>query len=128
MFSKDVNPEKEKELILKAAEIIKNNKMDTVAMILLHTTKPLIYIGGQMGRFFISPFLFAFGDNIYQTGNRLLTTFEKRENIDKLIKLLEEDEDKIKDNDKGEEKNPLKNEPEKTEDPIKRGWRRFLPF
>lgn len=124
----EVTPEDEEEMIRKVAEQIHKYGMEVAAILMLESVKPLAYIGGQMGRLFVAPFLPAFGENIGLGGEKLLTTFEKRENVEKLIVMLEELAK--------EEKKP-KAEPEKTKEeqtkeaegaPRKRGWRRFLPF
>ncbi len=74
-----------------------------------------------MGRLFITPYLPFFGENIGLKGEKFLTIFEKRENVEKLIKLLKK---------KAEEK-PEKAKEQTTEikyATARRGWRRFLPF
>lgn len=90
MASNEITPKEEEEIIRKAAEVILRNKMVLPAILLLETSKPVVYIGSQMGRFFISPFLMALGDDTFMKSERFLSTFEKRGNIEKLIRLLED--------------------------------------
>lgn len=117
----EVTPEDEEEMIRKVAEQIHKYGMEVAAILMLESVKPLAYIGGQMGRFFVAPFLPAFGENIGLGGEKLLTTFEKRENVEKLIVMLE----KLA----KEEEKPKEERAEEAEGaPKKRGWRRFLPF
>lgn len=117
----DVTPEDEEEMVRKAAEMIHKSGMDTAAILFLESVKPLVYIGGQMGRFLISPWLIIFGEKIDRGGEKFFAVFEKRENVEKLIKLLEKKTE--------EESEKRKEERAKEEDhPKKRGWRRFLPF
>jgi hypothetical protein len=114
----DVPPEEEDELIKKIAEKIHRSGMEVPAILLLETVKPLTNIGSQMGRFFFSPFLPLFGDEIGLTGEKLMRLFENRENVEKILKHLET----LSNN---EEKNQTRNdEPE----PKKIGWRRIFPF
>ena len=113
-----ITPEEEEEMIKKAAEKIHQYGMDVAAILMLESVKPLVFIGGQMGRVFISPFLPVLGDNIEREGEKFFRIFEKRENVEKLILLLEKMEEKPK-----EEQTT-----QKEEAPQKKGWRRFLPF
>jgi len=121
LWDDEVTPEDEEEMIRNAAENIHKYGMDVPAIMMLETVKPLVYIGGQMGLLFISPFLPIFGENVGRGGEKFFATFEKRENVEKLIRLLEK---------KDEEEDPerLKEEQATEETHPKKGWRRFLPF
>ena len=90
MWNNQVTPEEEEEIINKTAELIHKSGMEVIAILALETYKPLTYFGGQMGRFLTTPFLGALGENAYRRGDKLFTTFEKRENVEKLIKKIEE--------------------------------------
>ena len=111
----DVTPEDEEEMIRKAAELLHKYGMNVAGIIFLESVKPLVYIGGQMGRFFLFPFLPFFGEGVSQGSEKFFTVFEKRENVEKLIQLLEK-------------KAKEKEEQEKKRSSTKKGWRRFLPF
>jgi len=114
----EVTPEEEDEIIRKAAERIHRYGMDAAAIMMLESVKPLVYIGGQMGRFLISPFLLIFGEKVSIYGDKFFTIFEKRENVEKLIRLLEEMAEAEKGAQKREDQGAQQ----------KKGWRRFLPF
>jgi len=111
----EITPEEEEETIKKAAETIHRYGMDVAAIMLLESVKPLVFIGGQMGRFFLFPFIPFFGERVSEGSEKFFTVFEKRENVEKLLTLLEE---KAKEK---EEKVVKEARP-------KKGWRRFLPF
>ena len=124
----EITPEDEEEIIKKAAETIHKYGMDVAAILMLESVKPLAYIGGQMGRLFVSPFLPALGENIGQGGEKLFRVFEKRDNVEKLITLLEEmakEEDRVKEESKKAKK---AQEAEAEEAPQKKGWRKYFPF
>jgi hypothetical protein len=124
----EITPEEEEEMIRKIADKIHQYGMDAVAVLMLETIKPMVYLGGQMVRFFFSPFLIVFGDNIARGGEKFFMIFEKRENVEKVIALLEK---KAEEEKKRKESKKLEKEEQATETeevPTKRGWRRFLPF
>ncbi len=84
-----------------------------------------------MGRFFISPFFPAFGENIEISGEKFLQIFEKRENVEKLIKAVEELSRKDEARKKAEKLERLerkKVEADTGGTPERKGWRRYLPF
>lgn len=118
----EVTPEDEEAAIKKAVELIHKYGLDTIGIISLETVKPLAYIGGQLGRFTLAPILPFFGEKVGRAGNTFFTVFEKRENVEKVIQLLEK---------KAEEEKTTKKKTEFYDDeeaPKKKGWRRFLPF
>lgn len=127
----EITPEDEEEMIRKVAEKIHQYGMEVAAILMVESLKPLTFVGTQMGRFFINPFLPAFGDEIGMTGEKFFQVFEKRENVERLLETLEELAS-------GEGKSPkeeteISAEDESTaaeseEAPPKKGWRRFLPF
>jgi hypothetical protein len=119
----EVTPEDEEEMIRKIAERIHKYGIDAAAILMLESFKPLSYIGSQMGRFFLSPFLPLFGDNVGLSGEKLFQIFEKRENVEKVLNMLEEltEQDKKK---KEEEK--LKKKAEGGESEPKKWWRRLF--
>lgn len=86
----EIQPEEEERIILRAAELIKKYGMETIGIMMLETIKPLSFFGGQMGRLFVSPFIHLLGDDIDIGGEKLLRVFEKEKNVEKLIKLIEE--------------------------------------
>jgi len=120
----DVNAEEEDDMIKKLAKKIHAYGMEPVAILALETSKPLIYIGGELGRFFIFPFTSIISEDFAEKTEKIFLTFEKRPNIEKLINILE---------DQTKEEKPKSNvapEQASTEPttPQKKGWRRYLPF
>lgn len=119
-------------IILEAAKRIKRYGMEMAAIMALESLKPLVYVGGELTRLTLSPFFPVLGSTMDMWGEKLIDVFEERENIDKLILLLE----------KMSEEDYTKPDPDqeikKTEEPPegdkqgtkneKSGWRRWLPF
>jgi hypothetical protein len=126
----EITPEDEDEMIKNIANTIHKYGMDVAAILLIESIKPLSYIGAQMGRFFISPFLPAFSENLELGGEKFLQVFEKRENVEKLIVTIEElaKEEKAKKEAEKQRKLEEKSSRELGEVTEKKGWRRYLPF
>jgi hypothetical protein len=99
--------------------------MDAPAILMLESSKPLVFIGGQMGRLFITPFLAILGDSAGKGGEKFLTVFENRENVEKLIKMLE---DMSREDSETTKKKEKKKSEESEKGIPKHGWRRFIPF
>jgi predicted Rossmann-fold nucleotide-binding protein len=114
----EITSEEENEKIKKVAELIHSHEMDLVAIFILESSKPLVFVGGQLGRAFTSPLFMILGDQLIDEGEKYFSVFEKRENIDKVIELLKKMQ---------EEDNNKKNEAKKDINK-KVGWRRYLPF
>ncbi|HUV34622.1 MAG TPA: hypothetical protein VMW22_06795 [Candidatus Desulfaltia sp.] len=126
-----------------AAKRIQIYGMETVAILTLESVKPMVYVGGELSRVVLAPFLPALGPQYNMLGEKLIYVFEDRKNIEKLIQILEQMT-------KGEYKPPVKEleapaeeaapgeEPPDSPDPEKgdeaekpqerKGWRRWLPF
>ncbi|HDI52782.1 MAG TPA: hypothetical protein ENF89_01385 [Candidatus Bathyarchaeota archaeon] len=117
----ELTEEDEEEVIRKTAEVIHRFGLDAAAILMIESIKPLAYIGGQIGRFLISPFLPAISEDLGRKGDIFLRVFEKRENVEKLLKLLEEMAGE-------EEGKPLETSENGGEEHRKRGWRRLIPF
>ena len=126
----DVTSEEEDEMIRKIASKIHEYKMDVAAILMIESIKPVSYLGSQMGRFFVSPFLPVFGETIGMGGEKLFQIFEKRENVEKLVKAVEELTREDDERKKVEKAKILKEKKSKIETggtSKKKGWRRFLP-
>jgi hypothetical protein len=129
----EMTEEEVDEILDKAAEKINKYGMDTVAILALESVKPLAYVGGEMSRMMISPFLAALGPDTDKLGEKLIYVFEDRRNLEKLIERLEEIERK-KDREKAKKKEEETAEKDSEENdrqdkPKKRkGWRDWLPF
>lgn len=113
---RDATPEEEEELLKKAEDLIEQYKMEPLALLLLETMKPLVYVGGEFGRFFIAPLL-PFLDH---KPDAIIQTFQQRKNIDKLL-LKIEGKMKEKGRKKREERKEIKME-EKGKGAKKRKW------
>ena len=120
----EMTEEEEEKVIRSVAKKIHQHGMEVAAIFMMESVKPLTFIGTQIGRFFLSPFLPTFGDNISIAGEKLFYVFEKHKNMEKLLTVLEELAK--------EEPEPKKvvetTVTESDEAPQKRGWRRFLSF
>jgi len=77
--------DKERELIDKAARWIADSGLQAPIMMLMQTIKPLSTIGGELGYFFLAPFLPLLDEKGYE----FLDTFEKRENIERVMRRVE---------------------------------------
>ena len=77
--------DKEIELIEKIARKIAGSDFAFFAMFILQTIKPLSWIAGELAYFYLAPFL----PLLDEKGYNFLDTFEKRENIERLIRRIE---------------------------------------
>jgi hypothetical protein len=129
-------------ILQKTAEKIHLYGMETVAILTLESVKPVVYVGGELSRVVLAPFLPVLGPNYNMLGDKLIYVFEDRKNIEKLIQILEkmatgkyvppgkegekpEPEEKPAE---GQEEALVKEEKQPEEKPERRGWRRWLPF
>jgi hypothetical protein len=135
----ELTEEEVEEIIRKAAERIQQYGMETIAILTLESVKPLVYIGGEMSRLMISPFLPALGPNVNELGENLINVFEERKNVEKLITILEEMargeyDKKVDEQEAGapeeEQEKPEADEAsdEQAEPKKKKSWRDWLPF
>jgi len=130
----EISPELEAEYIEKAAQKIHEQEMETAAILLLESSKPLVWVGGEMGRFFITPFVPILSDKWGETSEKFFLVFEKRENIEKLLQRLEQLSQEDTDRKKAEKEAAKQakadaaaaGEIPPTEE--KKGWRKYLPF
>jgi ATP-dependent RNA circularization protein (DNA/RNA ligase family) len=140
----EVTPAEEEAMIKYLAEQIHKYGMETVAILSLESLKPLVWVGGELGRAFITPFVPIISETWGQKTEKFFRIFEKRDNIDKLLNLVEKlaqgEEDDKKPKEGKEEGSPAQAE-KQAEEPIvepkveqpdedkrREGWRRFLPF
>lgn len=122
-FDIEVTPKEQEEIIQKIAKTIHKYGLDVAAILIFESVKPLSYMGSQMGRLFLSPFLPAISKDVGIGGEKLFQIMEKQENVEKLIeaveKLTQGEEERKK-----AEKVKLAEEGELE----RKGWRRFIPF
>ena len=126
-------PEEEVDaIILETAKRIKKYGMEMAAIMALESLKPLAYVGGELTRLTFSPFFPILGANIDLWGEKLINVFEDRDNINKLILLLETmTDEEAKSLDAVQETEETRADPEGDEpgaDKEETGWRRWLPF
>ena len=117
-------------MIEKIARRVHKSGMNVAAILMMETFKPMSYIGAQMGRFFVSPFLPVLGDDIGINGEKILQIFEKQENIEKLVKAVEALEEEEAERKKAEKAEKLERKRAESDngEVHEKGWRRFLPF
>ena len=99
--------------------------MEILAILALETTKPIIYIVGELGRFFTFPFTSIIREGLAEKTEKIFLPFEKRTNIEKLINILE---DKTKEKEKPKSDIAPEQASTETTMPQKKGWRRYLQF
>ncbi len=117
----EISSEEKDEFIRKIAEKVHNYGMDVPAIFFLESVRPLSYIGSQMGRMFVSPFLPILGDDVGLTGEKLIQVFENRESVEEILAYLEKMSDE-------EERTKIEEKADEGSKKRKEGWRRFLPF
>ena len=145
-YDVEITPEVEAEYVEKVAQKIHQYEMETAAILLLESSKPLVWVGGELGRFFITPFVPIISDKWGVTSEKFFLVFEKRENIEKLLKRVEQLAQEADDKKKAEKKAAKEKEKEKQEeaetkeaasasvsdavqpDVKKKGWRKYLSF
>jgi hypothetical protein len=109
----DITPERSEEMIEKIASFIVDKGMETPAIIALETTKPVAYIGSQMGLFMFSAFLPLIPQD---WGFNLVALFRERGNIEKIIKRIEAKVEAAKEqeeSEKAKKKEAAKEQPQK---------------
>ncbi len=124
-FKETEIPEEEVDaIILEAAKRIKKYGMEMAAIMALESLKPLVYVGGELTRLTLSPFFPVLGSTMDMWGEKLIDVFEDRENIDKLILLLED----MPDEEVAEPDQENTEATEGEEQGKRTGWRSWLPF
>lgn len=118
MFWKDTTPEEQDDIVKKTVRILEKYGMEVPAILILGSVKPLVYLGGQLGRYFLGPLLPFVGER----EDALIQTFEKRDNIEKIIKMLEESKKIEKERKKAEK------EASRKEESGESWWRRIFPI
>jgi len=88
LFPEYIPTQREQELIDKLAKFVIDRQLQIPAISFLETFKPVGFIGSQFG-IFASPFLGFFGDAGVTT-SELLVIFENTDNIERLIRKIEE--------------------------------------
>ena len=81
--------DREDELIDRIAKYIVKLGFETPATLYLTISIPLAYIQGQIGLFFLSPFLKNLAPSIGVDSDEFMLLFQKRENYEKIIDRIE---------------------------------------
>jgi hypothetical protein len=85
-LTRELTPEEDAHIIDQISEEVVNRGLDAPAIMFLESIKPVAFIGSQLGLTFVAPFLMVFWD----LGVDYIKFFEKRENVEKLLKTIEE--------------------------------------
>jgi len=99
----ETSKEEQEKIIEKVFGIIDRFDMGVPAVLLLESVKPLSQIGGAFAQMAIGPVFWAF----WERGFDYIHTFEEMNNIEKLIKMIEEkhqEEVKLKEMQRKQEK------------------------
>ena len=86
----ELTPEEVEETLQATYDKIIHYKMETMAILTLESIKPWSYVGGELLRAALAPIMPAFGESLGLTSEKMLQVFEKRENIERLIQMIEE--------------------------------------
>lgn len=90
MLPQDIDPEEAEEMIDKIARKIVEAGMETPAILTLETSKPMSWIGSQIGRVMIAPWFGVLGWDAMHKADAYMAIFEDRKNVEKLISRIEE--------------------------------------
>jgi len=85
-FTRELTAEEQEQMINKIANEVIKRRLETVAIMFLESIKPMSYIGSQLAMVFVGPFLAIFGD----LGINYIKFFDKRENVETLLRRIEE--------------------------------------
>ena len=127
-LDEEVTAEEEARVIEWTAREFHKYGLETAGILFLESGKPLAFIGSQIGSVFVMPFLPFFGDSAYTKGDKFFKVFQKRDNLEKLIKRLEELSENGLINEGKEKGGEGEKERETKAREEKKGWRRYLPF
>lgn len=127
-WDEEITPEETDQIIEWTALELYKYGMETAAILFLESLKPISRYGSSMGQLFLTPILPFFGDNVTMKGEKAFRVFQEHENVEKLIKRLEdlavnglEEEHNLKEEAPNKENNDSSKE-------VKKGWRKYLPF
>jgi hypothetical protein len=83
---KTVENSEEEEWLQKIAKKIVDSKMDGVALLFLETIGPTSHVWSQLARLYLQPLFILIGPD----SEKLLAFTEKPENVERLVKKIEE--------------------------------------
>lgn len=93
MFHKgsETPAEKDDERIDKLAKMLtKKFGMGTPSILILETMKPIMFVGGELGRILLTPWLPILGTDTERSVHDYISTIVDRDNTEKLISRIEE--------------------------------------
>lgn len=93
MFSdeKDGFQEGDDEKIEHIAKLLVNKYgMGTPSILILETIRPMAFVGGELGRILLTPWLPLLGDEMEKSIHEYITTLAERDQLDKLVNRMEE--------------------------------------
>lgn len=73
------------EVIEKVADWVIKMKLETAALLVFPTVKPLCLMGGSLSRIFVAPWFHLVGINT----RHIINTLEEPKNVEKLIEIIE---------------------------------------
>lgn len=85
-FTRELTPEEDERMIDRISEEVVDRGLDAPAIMFLESVKPISFIGSQLGMAFVAPFLMVF----WELGVDYIKFFEKRDNVEKLLRKIEE--------------------------------------
>jgi hypothetical protein len=124
----EITAEDEDQVIEWMAKEFYKYGLEAAAILFLESGKPLAFIGSQIGSVFVMPFLPFFGDTAYTKGDRFFKVFQKHENVERLIKRLEELSEKGPRDVAREQPTVEQGGKAGTGQEERKGWRKYLPF
>jgi len=133
----EIGPEETEALLREIAKRIWDYGMETAAIMVLETSKPMAFIGAQMGQAVLLPLLNFAGDAPMEKGDKYLSVVQSKDNLEKLIQMLEYiaiheklPEPEFSENRKEDQEAETSPDPEPEDkgEEERKGWKRFLPF
>ncbi len=121
----ELTPEEVDEVLQEVYFKITEYKMETLAILTLESIKPWAYVGGELVRAAMAPLMPALGESLGLTSEKMLQVFENRDNIERLIQLLEENlkKEEAERKLKKEKEKKQKKEEKKREEAVKKALR-----
>ena len=121
----ELTPEEVDEVIQEVYFKITEYKMETLAILTLESIKPWAYVGGELVRAAMALLMPALGESLGLTSEKMLHVFENRDNIERLIQLLEENlkKEEAERKLKKEKEKKQKKEEKKREEAVKKALR-----
>lgn len=108
----ELDPKRKEELIEKISNFVVNREMETMAILGLESIKLLAPMGAQLAIPFLTPYFGILSTADEVTANEMITLFMERDNVEQVIKKIEEKSEVIrkKMKEKKEKKKKLKSD------------------